>query len=312
MGAWAGQRLLRRETFDVINTHFVLPTGPVGQFLARISSVPNVLSVHGGDLFDPSKRSSPHRNALLRLVVRRLAFAANAIVAQSEDTLSNLHRYYAPEVKGDIIPLGIPRPAPVHASRAKYGFQDDDVILVTVGRLIPRKATEQLIELLAVSNDPRTKLIVVGSGPLTETLKAAAERRGVGARMTFTGHVDEGAKGELLSIADIFVSTSQHEGFGLVFLEAMAAGLPVICYDRGGQNDILEDGKTGFVVRLNDQATFTERCKQLIASSDLRRRMSAHNKSRVERYFIDRCADAYEKLFESAIRSAAGRAVAAP
>jgi glycosyltransferase involved in cell wall biosynthesis len=312
MGAWAGQRLLRRETFDVINTHFVLPTGPVGQFLARISSVPNVLSVHGGDLFDPSKRSSPHRNALLRLVVRRLAFAANAIVAQSEDTLSNLHRYYAPEVKGDIIPLGIPRPAPVHASRAKYGFQDDDVILVTVGRLIPRKATEQLIELLAVSNDPRTKLIVVGSGPLTETLKAAAERRGVGARMTFTGHVDEGAKGELLSIADIFVSTSQHEGFGLVFLEAMAAGLPVICYDRGGQNDFLEDGKTGFVVRLNDQATFTERCKQLIASSDLRRRMSAHNKSRVERYFIDRCADAYEKLFESAIRSAAGRAVAAP
>ena len=55
-----------------------------------------------------------------------------------------------------------------------------------------------------------------------------------------------------LAIADAFVSTSQHEGFGLVFLEAMACGLPIVCYDRGGQTDFLASGETGFVVQLND------------------------------------------------------------
>ena len=54
---------LRRPGFDVINTHFVVPTGPLGHALARAMHVPNVLSVHGGDLFDPSKGSSPHRHA---------------------------------------------------------------------------------------------------------------------------------------------------------------------------------------------------------------------------------------------------------
>ena len=142
-----------------------------------------------------------------------------------------------------------------------------------------------------------------------DPLAALAESRGVRSRVRFTGFTDESTKRELLSIADIFVSTSQHEGFGLVFLEAMAAGLPVICYDRGGQNDFLKDGDSGFVVRLNDQATFTARCKQLIGAPDLRQRMGAHNKARVEQYFIDRCADAYEKLFESVIRAADGKVV---
>ena len=312
MGTCAGYRLLRKSKFDIINTHFALPTGIVGHALARGSGIPNVLSVHGGDLYDPSKRLSPHRVALFRFVVRRLALAADAIVAQSGDTLANLHRYYAPEADGAIIPLGIPRPAPVRASRSKLGFAEDDVILVTIGRLVARKAVHQLIESLARFDDRRVKLIVIGSGPLTETLTAKAEQCGVRSQVIFTGRVEESVKGELLSIADMFVSTSQHEGFGLVFLEAMAAGLPVVCYDRGGQNDFLKDGEVGCVVPLNDHSTFTERCQQLIASPGLRQRLGARNKSRVERYFIDRCAEAYESLFESLVGQAARTQVDTP
>ena len=65
-GIQVGKRLLDRENFDVINTHFALPSGPVGQSLSRSASVPNVLSVHGGDLYDPSKWMSPHRHYFLR------------------------------------------------------------------------------------------------------------------------------------------------------------------------------------------------------------------------------------------------------
>src|SRR5688572_11302514 len=65
-GLARGLQLGGRRAFDVVNTHFVVPTGPLGQVLAKWYGVPNVLSVHGGDLFDPSKRSSPHLHAPLR------------------------------------------------------------------------------------------------------------------------------------------------------------------------------------------------------------------------------------------------------
>src|SRR5690606_30402476 len=113
-GTLAGRRLVRAERFDVINTHFALPTGPVGHAVSRAARVPNVLSVHGGDLYDPSKRSSAHNHAVLRASVRRIALGADAVVAQSADTRDNLRRFFAPEVQPHVIPLGIARPPVVH------------------------------------------------------------------------------------------------------------------------------------------------------------------------------------------------------
>jgi len=91
-GLWRGAKLGRERRFDVINTHFALPTGPVGDGLSRWLDVPNVLSVHGGDLFDPSKQSSPHRHAILRTIVARLLRRADVLVAQSQDTARNVAR----------------------------------------------------------------------------------------------------------------------------------------------------------------------------------------------------------------------------
>ena len=66
MAIKAGKKLLKTERFDIINTHFVLPTGPVGDTLSRVAGIPNVLSLMGGDIYDPSKFTSPHRHPLLR------------------------------------------------------------------------------------------------------------------------------------------------------------------------------------------------------------------------------------------------------
>ena len=78
--------------------------------------------------------------------------------------------------------------------------------------------------------------------------------------------------------ADVFVTTSQHEGFGLVFLEAMAFGLPVVCYDRGGQTDFLKSGETGFVVPLNDESAFTKAIIELYSDRD-GRDVRRHNRA---------------------------------
>jgi glycosyltransferase involved in cell wall biosynthesis len=302
-----------RAQFDVINTHFVVPTGPLGHALARWRHLPNVLSVHGGDLFDPSKRSSPHLHAPLRAAVRWLLTAADDIVGQSRDTVRHVNELYGVHRHVGLIPLGIERPpARIVASRATFGLPHDAFVMVTIGRLVARKATTQLVDVLAASAIPNAHLLVIGDGPDAVAIRQRAAELGVADRVHLPGQVSEAEKYAALAIADAFVSTSQHEGFGLVFLEAMACGLPIICYDRGGQTDFLASGETGFVVKLNDTAAFTHAVRAIHSDIYLRRRVGQRNRQTVENYFIDSCAARYEQVFEAAIdrRLAATRGVA--
>lgn len=301
-GTLEGRRLLMRKPYDVINTHFALPTGPVGHALARMANVPNVLSVHGGDLFDPSKRSSAHRHAALRAVVRRLALGADAIVAQSSDTRDNLHRFYAPETKPHVIPLGIAEPPRVRSSRAEHGFASDDMVLIGIGRLVARKRFDRLISAVAKVNDARVKLVLIGEGPKEAELRATARKLGVESRVRLLGSVDEVAKHALLSLSDVYVSTSDHEGFGLVFLEAMAHGLPIVCGDRGGQRDFLIDGESGYLVPPDDVERFAERCRHLLERAHERKAIGEANRRRAPEFFIGRCAERYEELFGAIVK----------
>ena len=291
---------LPMSEFDIINTHFAVPSGPVGDRLARQFGLPNVLSVHGGDLYDPSKWTSPHRHVPLRRAIGGLIDRANAVVGQSRNTLDNLHNYYRAGYPASLIPLGIPRPPNAGRGRGELGLNDDEILLATVGRLVGRKAVHQLIGLVEHLADPRVRLLVLGDGPLRSDLLAQAHARGVQEQVQFCGFVDDQTKADLLEASDVFVSSSQHEGFGLVFLEAMAAGLPVVCYDHGGQTDFL-DTETGAVVTLNDESALRQAVKKLIDNESLRQRQSQHNKVAVETYFIDQCAQQYEALFVETI-----------
>lgn len=298
---------LARGSFDVLNTHFVVPTGPLGHALARWHGVPNVLSVHGGDLFDPSKRSSPHRHAVLRAAVRSMLRNADAVVGQSRDTTRHVGDIYGVRRNVELIPLGIERPPPQpHVSRESLGLPLSAFVLVTVGRLVARKATAQLVDILAASALPDVFLLIVGDGPDAEPIRQRAAALGVSRQVRLLGQVPEQQKHAALSVADVFVCASQHEGFGLVFLEAMAFGLPIICYDRGGQTDFLATGATGHVVPLNDRESFTRALRDLHDNVAARKAIGAGNRLRVNDYFIDTCADRYEALFDRVVARAAG------
>jgi len=299
-GLWRGWRLGRKGPFDVINTHFAVPTGPVGDWLSRLLDVPNVLSVHGGDLYDPSKRSSPHRHALLRLAVARLLRRADVLVAQSQDTARNVARIYKVDRPIELVPLGIDRPN-YHAvpERAAFQLPANAFVLVTAGRMVARKANTQLIDTLAAI--PEAVLLIVGDGPEAAVVRQRAAERGVTGRLRMLGQVSDAVKFRALRAADVFVSTSQHEGFGLVFLEAMACGLPIVCYDRGGQTDFLTTPTTGNVVSLNDLEAFNAAVRGLRDSPERRMRIGQYNLSKVEEFFIDRCAERYEQIFAAAV-----------
>ena len=301
-GIIGGRRLFGSESFDIVNAHFVLPSGPVGRNLSRFLDVPHVISVHGGDLYDPSKWTSPHRHLLLRKWIGHLLRTAEQVIGQSRNTLKNMREFYAPEIEGIRIPLGITRPKVPESDRSEFGFTPENRLLVTIGRLVARKAVDQLILSIVRLGDENARLIIIGTGPFEEDLRQQAATAGIADQVVFMGNVDEGEKYKLLSIADAFVSTSQHEGFGLVFIEAMAVGLPVVCYDFGGQTDFLEDGRTGGLVPLNDLDAFVESVRHTIGDSDFSDRVRRENLERVEEFFIDSCAIRYETVFEDILR----------
>lgn len=304
-GIQMGRKLIQNNQFDIINTHFVLPTGPVGHALARYGRIPNVLSLHGGDLYDPSKALSPHRHAFFRMIVRKLLREANMVLGQSTNTLENMRTFYTPEIEGVRIPLAIERPHLESVSRADYGFGEDETLLATVGRLVPRKGVDQLIDMMHTlrCEGKKVRLLVIGSGPEEEALKAAAAAKQVSDAVHMMGFVEESEKLRLLHMADIYVSTSQHEGFGLVFLEGMACGLPVVCYNHGGQTDFLRDGQTGYLVELNDLDLFTNRIRTLIDNPNVRNTMKEHALQCVEEYFIENCAKKHEVIFGQVIQA---------
>ncbi len=302
-GIRRGRTLLREQRFDVINTHFVIPTGPVGWYLARLAGIPNVLSVHGGDLYDPSKFMSPHRHFFLREPAKRLLRAASMVVGQSTNTIENVRQYYDDSVPCELVPLGIPRLSVKAQDRSAFGLSEDDFVLITIGRLVSRKGIDQLVDVIGAMHNSAVKLLVIGGGPKQEEWEALVHHRRLGSRIRFLGQVSDEQKYAMLACADLYVSTSQHEGFGLVFLEGMAAGLPVVCYNHGGQTDFIRNGENGYLVELGDKQTFQLRLNALENDRALLAKLSAASRETVEQYFIDRCAQRYQALFQAAIET---------
>lgn len=303
-GYRTGSRLIRDNSYDIINTYFAIPSGPLGGWLSNKANIPNVLSVHGGDLYDPSKFLSPHRHFLLRSIVKKVLSNADVVVAQSSNTVNNVHEFYDNRLDCKCIPLGIVRQQQaVDSPRSRFNLKNDDIALVTVGRLVTRKGLNQLLNIVKQFNKSNIHLFIIGSGSQLEPLKLQAQELSIANQIHFLGQVNEKEKLEVLQMSDFYVSTSQHEGFGIVYLEAMAAGLPVICYDYGGQTDFLSSDSTGYVVKLNDETAFLHACNTLINEPEARRRIGDHNQHAVEAFYIDNCAAQYEALYEKTIDS---------
>lgn len=298
-GIRTARRLLRRQRFDLISTHFAVPTGPAGYFLAKEFGLPNVLTIYGGDIYDPTKRLSPHRAPVLRNTVRRMLKSADHVVSDSNDILNHAVRIYGVTRPITVIPPGVRPYSGRKPERRELGLPEDKILLVTLGRLVVRKNNTELIEVMdAVGRAHNCHLVIMGDGPERKTLEEKIRSLKLEKHITLKGRVGE-EKFQIMSAADIYVSTAVHEGFGLVFLEALECGLPVVCYNNGGQVDFLIDGTTGFLVPLGDTRRFCERLVGLIGSADTRGRIGRHNRDYIKKFYVDRCADQYLNVFNA-------------
>ncbi|PIP35439.1 MAG: 1,2-diacylglycerol 3-glucosyltransferase [Desulfobacterales bacterium CG23_combo_of_CG06-09_8_20_14_all_52_9] len=295
-------RSLNGRMYDIINTHFAIPSGPTGYVLSKIFHLPNILSIHGGDIFDPSKAFSPHKSLLFSTMVKAMLKTADRVVAQSEDTRQNAYKYYRVNRPIEIIPLGIKKSVFCKKTRRDFGLDPDEIVFCTIGRLIKRKNIDDALVILSIlQNNHHFKFLIIGEGPEKNHLAKLVQKYGLAGTVRFIGNVSDEEKFQLLAISDIYISTALHEGFGLVFLEAMECGLSIVCYNRGGQNDFLKDGKTGFLIKVGDTNTFSRRIAQLVNSRELRKTVSVFNKQSVKKYYINHCAQKYVSLFQDVI-----------
>ena len=297
IGLMHGRRVLSGRRYDVVNSWFAVPSAPTGIGLSRHLGIPHVLTMAGGDIYDPSKWYTPDKNPLLGFAVRRVLAASDAHVAVSTDLARRARSLHGFQRHIDVIPLGMPSPQIQSADRASLGLDPNRIYVAAVGRLVRRKNLSALIAALERLGRDEVDLLVIGDGPEKLRLKAQAEAAGLRGRVQFRGFVNEETKFRLLNAADMFALPSLHEAFGLVYLEAMHCGLPVIAAKPGGQEDYLDDGRTGFLVAPDDVDGLVGALQRLVDDSALRAKMSVHNRVVANRFSVRTTAARYESLF---------------
>jgi glycosyltransferase involved in cell wall biosynthesis len=297
-GFITGFKLCRKNRYDVINTHFAVPSGPLGYLLGRIFRIPNVLSLHGGDIYDPSKKLSPHKSRIFSRIVKFILNRADRIVAQSSNTRDNTIKYYQPVKEVEIIPLAFHPPIIGKSGRDKLGMDKNSFYFITVGRLVKRKSIDTILNAMSGIAGKKIKLLILGDGPERDYLEELAGKLDLNDRVMFTGYVTDSEKYSYLKNSNVFILTSLHEGFGIVFMEAMFTGMPIVCTNHGGQVDFLKHGENALLFDVGDIESCRKNMMKIYKNGELYKKMIRNNKIKVKDFYAENISDQYLKIFK--------------
>jgi teichuronic acid biosynthesis glycosyltransferase TuaC len=287
-GAWAApplaialRRLRRSFPFDLIHAHNAVPAADAVR-RARLG-VPTVVSVHGGDVLYTARRGRAGAQA----VARGLG-AARLVLANSQGIAELSAEHGARETR--VVHLGTDLPPLARTRQA-----DGERSLVTVAHLVARKRHGDVLRALAVLSDrhPRLRYKIVGDGPERTALEGLAARLGVSDRVDFLGQL---APEEALAAArscTLFVMPSTEEAFGVVYVEAMAGGLPAIgCRGEPGPEEIAAAGDGFVLVPPGDIERLTQRIDELLSDPHRLREAGQRARATVAANFTwERCGE---------------------
>jgi glycosyltransferase involved in cell wall biosynthesis len=296
-GFFKGIHLCLKNRYAFINTHFAVPTGPLGLFLGKIFNIKNILSIHGGDIYDPSLKRSPHKHYFLKKTISFIMNHADKIVAQSSNTKGNAQKYYKPKKEIEIIPLPYREFHFEKKTRKDLGLKEEKKYLISVGRLVSRKGFGYLIKALAFLKDENNELIIIGDGPEKENLKNLAKEHKIENSVHIKSGLNNEQKFQWLSCADVYVLSSLHEGFGIVLQEAMQVGLPIVATNYGGQVDFIKDGENGFLVEPKNPKQLAEKIKAILDEGNIGKRFGENNSKKIGEFETKKIAEKYLSFF---------------
>jgi glycosyltransferase involved in cell wall biosynthesis len=273
-----GERLARGG-FDLVHIQTPFVAHYTGLGLARRLGVPVVESYHTYFEQYLEKYVTFLPSSWLRLAARRFSAAqcadVDALVVPSQAMLSVL-RGYGIGTPAAVIPTGIELDRFDHGDgdrfRRRHGIPPDRPVLVHVGRLAFEKNIEFLLRMLVrVKREiPDVLLVIAGEGPARRRLEALSVDLGLGAQVLFVGYLDrEGPLEDCYRAGDAFVFASRTETQGLVLLEAMALGVPVVSTAFMGTREVLDGGR-GALIAAEDEADFAAKAARVLADPALR------------------------------------------
>lgn len=183
--------------------------------------------------------------------------------------------------------------------KKSLGKKDGDIFLVTTSRLVRKNATDDTIRALKLLPS-NIRFIVIGKGPDWNKLHELAATLGLAHRVTFLGFIEHKDFPRYLSACDMFIRPSRSEGFGVSFVEAMAAGLPVIATPIGGIPDFIDDKETGIFCSPDNPQSIAKAVELLMKDTLLREKIAEKGKYRVmERYSWEKIAQDMKAVFDT-------------
>jgi len=302
-GSLAAARLARSGRFDVTHAFWPIPHAIPGLVARYTAGVPLVSTFFGVEITWVRKDMRWLRPAL-RAIIHR----SDAVTVISSYTASLL-RGAAPGASPVVIPFGAATELPAQAPPPRHHEPGDAFRLLFVGRLVERKGVHVLIDAVASlrANGVRVEASIVGDGPERRGLEARARERGVADVIRFHGFVPDAALRERYRQSDAFVLPAvvdrkgDTEGLGVVLLEALAHGRPVIASDAGGIRDIVQHEVTGLLVPSGDAGALASAIVRYIDEPAIATSLVASGRAHLATTFswdsiVDRLSGMYGRL----------------
>ena len=292
--------VVREHGVDRIHAHYAIPHS-IAAYLAvemcRDCGVKAVTTLHGTDITlvgsDPSfyeiTKFAIERSAAVTAVSRFLAEASveRFELSREVQVIPNFidPAEYSPELRNPEL-------------RRRFA-NDDEALLCHISNFREVKRVPDVIETFArVAAERPARLLMIGSGPELQPAQAQACALGVGDKITWLGAIDRVA--EPLACADLFLLPSDGESFGLVALEAMASGVPVVATRAGGVPEVIEDGETGRLCAVADVDCMASAALEILGDHAAAERMArAARAVAVDRFSLDRVVGEYERVYAS-------------
>ncbi len=291
--------------YDVIHSHYWL-SGLVAQQFQRDCKVPVVQMFHTlGQLKNQVANSAAERETPRRIKSEReiMSHADRLVAANPLEKSQMIWLYGADPDRIEVIPCGVDlnlfHPLPGDEAKAHLGMPQHHKMVLFVGRIEPLKGIDVLIEAMALAlrdmTQPRDEicLCIIGGDPDADTdkmdhemarLQKLREKLGIGDVVTFLGRREQDVLPYYYSAAEVCVVPSHYESFGMVALEAMACGTPVIASRVGGLTFTVKDGHTGFLIPSDEPQALAKKLSLLLTDGDLHRQMGREATHLAKRY----------------------------
>lgn len=297
--------MLRRERFDLIHCHWIIPQGLVLALASLFVRVPpTLITCHGADAFT---LDSPLLRRLKSWILSR--FDAVSVVSReiAEKLIATM--WCDPSRSPIHIPMGVD----LRRFSNKLAQCKTRPIILFVGRLATKKGVVNLIEAFADIRirDRGVQLRIIGSGPLLNDLEALVADHGLRECITFMGPMSHERIAQEMRSATLFcapfmiAADGDREGTPTVLLEAAASGLPIITSDVGGCGDIVVTNESGWLLPPNDIKAITEAIQDAVDHPDRAQRFAEAGRKKAEQYSWPVIAERHASIFHKLLRASA-------